>query len=407
MVLLQQQKRFEHGARFAPEEPFVARFEQLVVAIEARVDFADRAAAHGENKGAEVLQHDGVQLTDFQRGAVKALHQMLARTPVGGVAQPHLRRQRGLHVEHQALFAPPREVMQADAQVLQKCFVLPEQARFAAGDDFALDEIRPARADAGRLGDPQYRLQVAQPSGGLLDVGFEVGIVIAHVALFLLEPFGLGELLGIERAQKFFFKLPEELALPREQARLQEARLDGDVLRGERHALGYGAHAVSDIEPYIPKETDELLELLRERLVGGRGQQYQQVDIRVGEELPAAITADCRQRHAVRHRHLLPDDLEVAVHELAMLAQQLGCGSLFQVALLQQRAAFCKPLAQPRAGRLRRGRRGRQQLRRANHAARGRNPARLACRRIPSALHSRPASPARCAPIGPTGCGLW
>jgi hypothetical protein len=127
VALLQDDERFEHRAGLAPEQRFVVGLEQFVAAVKVLVDFFAAAAARREDQRAEVLQHDRVQLADLDCRAVKALHQVLARAAVRGVAQAHLGRERGLHVEHQAFFAALREVMQADAQILQEGFVLAQQ----------------------------------------------------------------------------------------------------------------------------------------------------------------------------------------------------------------------------------------------------------------------------------------
>ena len=91
------------------------------------------AAARLKDQRAEVLQHDRIQLADFHGGTIETLHQVLARPPVGSVAQPHLRCERGLHVEHQPFLAPLRKVMQTYAQIVQKGFVFPQLALLRGG----------------------------------------------------------------------------------------------------------------------------------------------------------------------------------------------------------------------------------------------------------------------------------
>ena len=84
---------------------------------------------------------------------------------------------------------------------------------FAAGDDLALDEIRPAGADAGGLADPQNIVQIAQAASDFLQVGLEIGVVIARVPLLLFEQFGLGKLPRIQRLFEVPPELPEQLAV--------------------------------------------------------------------------------------------------------------------------------------------------------------------------------------------------
>ena len=191
--------------------------------------------------------------------------------------------------------------------------------------------------------------------------------MVTHVALFLLEALGFGELLGIELALEFALELAEELALADDQARFEQARLDGHILRRELNAFGDRSHAVSDIEADVPQQADELLELLGQRGIGRLRQQDQQIDIGIGEKLAAAIAANCDERGIGRHCNVLPTGFERVVDELAMLAQQRRRRRMVEITLAQRRAAVRQPPFQPRARRFHRsGRRGRQ-LRRVRH----------------------------------------
>ena len=177
--------------------------------------------------------------------------------------------------------------------------------------------------------------------------------MVARVALLLLESLGLGELRRVELAQEFAFELAKQLALANEQPCFEQAGLDGHVLGGEFGALGDRAHAVPDVEPDVPQQADELFEFFRQRLVGGGRQQYQEVDVGIREQLAAAVTADRDKGNARGHVDVLPNRFQDAVDELAMLAQQLRRGVVFEIALVQRGAIFGEPPLQPRAGRFR------------------------------------------------------
>jgi hypothetical protein len=84
-----QHERFEHRAGLAPEKTLIACLEQLVADVEARVDRLGSARTGREYQRAQVLQHDRVELADFDRHAMEPLHQVLARPAVRGVAHPH------------------------------------------------------------------------------------------------------------------------------------------------------------------------------------------------------------------------------------------------------------------------------------------------------------------------------
>ena len=105
-----------------------------------------------------------------------------------------------------------------------------------------------------------------------------------------------------------------------------------------------------DVEPDVPQQADELFEFFRQRLVGGGRQQYQEVDVGIREQLAAAVTADRDKGNARGHVDVLPNRFQDAVDELAMLAQQLRRGVVFEIALVQRGAIFGEPPLQPRAG---------------------------------------------------------
>src|SRR5690606_22014769 len=179
----------------------------------------------------EVLQEDGVQLRDGLRREVVALHHRLACPPVLGPGVAVLLGKRLLVVEHDAVFAPSREVVEPDAQVLEGRLVPRELARLVLLDQAVRREVAPARADAAGGRDPLDDLQVAQPPGRLLEVRLEGirGIVMLRVALLLLELLRLEERDRVERAAKRRLQLAEALPAAAQEARLEKAGGDGDV----------------------------------------------------------------------------------------------------------------------------------------------------------------------------------
>ncbi len=126
-----------------------------------------RSSGCGQQARADVLQHDGVELRDRLRRAVVALHHRLARAPLRSVDVAELRGERALEVEHQAVLAPAGEVVQADAQVLERGLVARELARLVPLDEARGHEIAPLAADSARARDPLDGLQIAQARRGL------------------------------------------------------------------------------------------------------------------------------------------------------------------------------------------------------------------------------------------------
>ena len=211
-------------------------------------------------------------------------------------------------VEEQAVLGAAGELMQADADVLQEALDRAQLAGLAAGDQAVAGEVAPVVAEAGGACDPAQHLQVAQPAGALLAVGLErVGRVVeARVALLLLEQLGLVEGAHVESLAVARVELAEERRVAREQARLEQAGLHGDVVGGGDHALVHRAHRVAHLEPAVPQRADQRRQPRLQRLVGRRREQHEQVDVRGGEELATPVAAHRHQRGGGGHRACRP-----------------------------------------------------------------------------------------------------
>ena len=105
-------------------------------------------------------------------------------------------------------------------------------------------------------------MQIAQCAGRFLDVGLQIGVVIAGVSLFLFQTFCLGKLRRVKVTQELFLKAGKQGARPLNMARFQQAGLHRDVLRGEFETLGDRAHAVADLQADVPKDADKSFEFL-------------------------------------------------------------------------------------------------------------------------------------------------
>ena len=81
---------------------------------------------------------------------------------------------------------------------------------------------------------------------------------------------------------------------------------------------------MADFEPDIPQHADKLLKFMRQIRIGRVWQQYQQIDIREGEQLAPAIAADRNQGKRRRHRKVLPHCFELAIDQQTMAPQQFG-----------------------------------------------------------------------------------
>src|SRR5688572_7066784 len=184
----------------------------------------------------QVLQQDRVDLTHESRRAVIALHQLLGRALARGVLEPELLRERRLQVEHEAVLATAREIVEPDAKSADQLFATRHRARLLERDEAVRSELAPRPAEPGRTRDPDDRLKVAQAAGTFLDVRLEVvrGVVMLDVPLLLLERLALVERAHVERVEEALLEFVEQLAAAGEQAMLEETRSHGHVTRQDR-----------------------------------------------------------------------------------------------------------------------------------------------------------------------------
>ena len=300
---------------------------------------------------------------------VVALHEALHRPHPVALAVTHAPGDLRLEVEGEPVFG-------AAGQVVQMAAHGPQEAARAQEPDQRLPGEQPLPDHLGRIvpgldeaGDPQQRLQVAQAALALLDVGLEheAGIAHALMALVALGELGLGErgpATGHDLPLVALAQLREEVRRAPEQARLEQGRLDGEVVLRELDGLGHRADRLPDLQPQVPQLVEQELRDLLD--MGGAlvGAQEQEVDVRAGRQLLAAIAADRD------HRQLLAGgrvgaavevgsgEIERALDEPVHQAAELAMDDLGAPAALEMRldldAAMLQLVAQlieqPRAG---------------------------------------------------------
>ena len=102
----------------------------------------------GKMRPPQVLQHDGVEQLNLLRGAVEALHQLLAGAPGRRIGKPVFLGQCGLKIEQQAVFPPRSQVMQPHPQFGKRGLVALQLPRFLAREDALFGEIAPTATEA-------------------------------------------------------------------------------------------------------------------------------------------------------------------------------------------------------------------------------------------------------------------
>src|SRR5205807_9533522 len=148
-------------------------------------------------------------------------------------------------------------------------------------------------------------------------------------------------------------------------------------------AIVDGTYAVTDLEADVPEGADQPFQVLL--LFGARlaRQKNQQVDVRARVKLAPPIAAGRHQRGIGGHAGVLPEQFHRAVDELRVPSQQGARAGPIEIRFAQ-RGALSDQLAFT-----------------------GQWPAAADCPPSASAHRDPTASPARCAPIAPTGCGPW
>ena len=182
------------------------------------------------------------------------------------------------------------------------------------------------RPQAGGLGNPQDRLQVAQSARTFLDVGLEVvqRVVILEMALLLLQRLLRVEGLDVERRCEPLAEFADELARPGDAPVLEQAGAYGDIVGHFGLAFGDGARRMRRIQADVPQGGQETLEGrrgCRARHAGVR-QQHQHVDIGKRVELGTAVAADRDQCATVGQRELGPQAGQDMVDQPRVLAQK-------------------------------------------------------------------------------------
>src|SRR5687767_10507238 len=99
----------------ALEEVFGGGLEELSAHAEALVDRMELTVLLGHDERVQVLQQYRIQLGDGFRRAIVTLHELLAREPVGRIAETDLRGKRRLVVKQQAVLAASGDMVQTNA----------------------------------------------------------------------------------------------------------------------------------------------------------------------------------------------------------------------------------------------------------------------------------------------------
>src|SRR5687768_14402356 len=156
------------------------------------------------------------------------------------------------------------------------------------------------------------------------------------VPLLLLELLRLEKAGRIEGALQLAGQRAEQAPAAGEVTRLEERGADGNVAGRRLDAAFHGAHAVADFQPDVPEPADEALQSAALGFARLARQQHQQVDVRAGVHLAAAVAAGGDERRVAHRADLAPHCAHRAIDELAVSGEQLARVGPAQVGLAQR-----------------------------------------------------------------------
>jgi hypothetical protein len=163
------------------------------------------------------------------------------------------------------------------------------------------------------------------------------------VAALLLAELRLEEIAHVAPLAQARLHFLQQLGASRDEARFQEARVDGHVLHRLLDALRDGAHAVAGLQAAIPQGADEFLD----RRIGRAaiGHQDEDVDIGMREERAAAVASDRYQREGLVVDRLRPEPLQQLIDQRGVRCQRPRRIGPPEIPLLQLLAMLLDPRA--------------------------------------------------------------
>ena len=125
--------------------------------------------------------------------------------------------------------------------------------------------------------------------------------------LLLLERLRLVEMARVHRQRERAPEPAKERARACDEAMLEHARPDRDVAGHFGFALGDRAYAVTGLQSNVPQHPDKPLDEGGARAIELCGKQDEDIDVGMGEELAAPVSAHGDERHPCGRRQIAPE----------------------------------------------------------------------------------------------------
>ena len=330
-VLGQQHEHLENRRGLFAEHVRGADFQIIVTHLKTAVERAHLLGLAGaQDHLVEQLQQHLVEHRKRQCHAVEALHQLFHRQVGVGVLVAEAFGELALVIEQQPVFVAAGEAVQLPADPPQRLQALAQHAVLVSGEEAGVDQRFQAVGAEMPLCHPGDHLHVAQATGGVLDVRFQVvfGVVELAVAGGLLFPFGGEEAVvgphGVRPGEHREIRAHPVVA--GQGACFHDIGGHGDVLARQAHALVQGAHAVADFQADVPQKGDEAFQGGAGLRVGGVAEQHHQVHVGVRVQFAAAVAAHRHQGGLVKavQAEQRPGGDQHPVHQPGAAVHQLG-----------------------------------------------------------------------------------
>ena len=267
-----------------------------VANTEAVIDeFDGSATPFAQDHFLEMLEYEFIEFAQLQHVDIVVVHEPLDCQLPAAVFVPEALRQFALMVEQQAVFAAPRNRVQAPADPRNEALGIVQRDEFTRREEALAQKILELRGAVVALRDPADELQIAQASWTAFHVGLEVvlRVVVATIAASLLLALGSEEVCGRPHLVCCYgFVHGKAKALgPHDRARLHQIGDNREVGLGFLRALFRRSHGMADFEAEVPQAGDEAryCELELGFLGDGAVEQHENVDIGVGLEFAAAV----------------------------------------------------------------------------------------------------------------------
>ena len=254
----------------------------------------------------ETLQQTVVDAQHPAGAAVEALNHLFDRKIVGLVGVAQTRRQQLLVIEAQTLFAAFGHQMQAEAQPRQRFAFAFERVEFHRADLPERQHRFQVSAAQQPLRHPAQRLDIAQPTGAVFQIGFEIvrGIAETRMTLRLFLHFGA----------KKFTRRPNPIGRNRAFQRILRSVISGQhaplhhrgqhgLVRGRFDTLRWRAHHLTRLQARVPQQRKKARQRIGMRLRHLVFCKHQQIDIGLRKQFAAAVAADREQRQTGIDRH--------------------------------------------------------------------------------------------------------